>query len=548
MLPTFVIGLREGLEAALIVGIVAAFLRQRGRKDLLRLVWIGVGVAIGLCAIVGIGLKVLSAELPTRQQEGLETVVGLVAVAMVTYMVVWMKRNSRGLKKQLEGAADAAIVSGGGGALVFMAFLAVLREGFETAVFLLAAFNQSASPVASGGGAALGILVAVLLGYGIYRGGVRINLSKFFRATGLVLVLVAAGLLVSAAHTAHEAGWLNAGQGRTLDLTWLVHPGSVQSSLLTGMLGWQPRPVAAELIVWLVYLIPVGLYVAWPPGRPAPARKLAIGGACVAVVCLVAGLGALLWSPDKPAVAATESMPYSTSLAGVLASGAKPVDQVAAVSASRRGNGQVTVVDTVGGTRQTWTGRIVSTTQHDGRAADQVEATGSAPAPSGLPATLTLAQAATANGGRLPLGVNSGTERPTVPVTYTTTVTATVWLDESTGRVLDLGRSTVTVATAKFASVTSALAEPVRSVTMTATAKGKATAAATARHDVATTERRSLVQHLGGGLLVAAAAAAAVCAVFGVGRLRRRPWAIPSKSAPSPRPGIRAMTGVSARR
>lgn len=297
MLPTFVIGLREGLEAALIVGIVAAFLRQRGRRDLLRLVWIGVGIAIGLCLIVGIGLKVVSAELPTREQEGLETVVGLIAVVVVTYMVVWMKRNSRGLKKQLEGAADAAILSGGGGALVFMAFLAVLREGFETAVFLLAAFNQSSSPAASGGGAAIGIAVAVVLGYGIYRGGVKINLSKFFRATGLVLVLVAAGLLVSAAHTAHEAGWLNAGQSRTFDLTWLVQPGSVQSSLLTGMLGWQPRPVTIEVIVWLVYLIPVGLYVAWPPGRTAPARKLAFGGAYATLACVTAGLILLILVP-----------------------------------------------------------------------------------------------------------------------------------------------------------------------------------------------------------------------------------------------------------
>src|ERR1700712_5001897 len=130
MLSTFVIGLREGLEAALIVGIVAAFLKQRGRTDLLRLVWLGVGLAALICLGVGVGLHAYSAALPQKQQEGLETVVGAIAVAMVTYMVVWMRRHSRGLKKQLEGAAEDALQSGSGLALVAMAFLAVFREGF----------------------------------------------------------------------------------------------------------------------------------------------------------------------------------------------------------------------------------------------------------------------------------------------------------------------------------------------------------------------------------------------------------------------------------
>src|ERR1700742_4255544 len=141
MLPTFVIGLREGLEAALIVGIIAAFLRKQGRRDLLRSVFIGVGIAVVLCVAVGIALDALSKNLPQRQQEGLETVIGALAVGMVTYMVVWMRRHSRELKGQLEGMAADAMGQGGarvGRAMVLMAFLAVLREGFETAVFLIA--------------------------------------------------------------------------------------------------------------------------------------------------------------------------------------------------------------------------------------------------------------------------------------------------------------------------------------------------------------------------------------------------------------------------
>ncbi len=179
MLPTFVIGLREGLEAALIVGIIAAFLARQGRRDLLRWVFLGVATAVVLCVGVGVGLEVVSANLPHRQQEGLETVVGVLAVAMVTYMVIWMRQHSRQLKAQLEGfAADALRSNGGDGAaqaMVVMAFLAVLREGFETVVFLLAAFDAADNTTSAAGGAVLGIVVAVGLGYGIYRGGVRLN-------------------------------------------------------------------------------------------------------------------------------------------------------------------------------------------------------------------------------------------------------------------------------------------------------------------------------------------------------------------------------------
>ena len=245
MLPTFVIGLREGLEAALIVGIVAAFLRQRGRADALRLVWIGVAVAVGICVLVGIGLQLLSTNLPQAEQEGLETVVGAAAVVMVTYMIVWMRRHSRGLRHDLEAAASSALTAGTAWALVGMAFFAVLREGFETAVFLLAAFNASGSPIAAGVGALLGIVTASVIGYGIYRGGVRLNLARFFRLTGVVLVLVAAGLVASALHTAHEAGWLNVGQAQVLDLSWIIQPGSVTSALLTGVWGSLPaRPLS----------------------------------------------------------------------------------------------------------------------------------------------------------------------------------------------------------------------------------------------------------------------------------------------------------------
>ncbi len=268
MLATYVIGLREGLEAALIVGIVAAFLRQNGRTDALRLVWLGVALAVAICAAVAIGLEVWSASLPQAQQEGLETIIGIAAVVMVTYMILWMRRHARGMKRHLETAAASALARGTAMALVGMAVLAVFREGFETAVFLLAAFNASGNAVLAGLGAVLGVVTASVIGYGIYRGGVRLNLNRFFRLTGVVLVFVAAGLVATALHTAHEAGWLNFGQTQVADLTWIVAPGSVVAALLTGVLGIQPQPVVIEVVGYLLYLIPMLIVVLWPAARP----------------------------------------------------------------------------------------------------------------------------------------------------------------------------------------------------------------------------------------------------------------------------------------
>lgn len=276
MLPTFIIGLREGLEASLIVGIIAAFLIQRGERKALRPMWYGVGLAIALCAGVAAILEAVNHSLPHKQQEGLATVLALLAVAGVTYMVVWMKRHSRELKGSLERSAESALKLGSTWALVGMAFFAVLREGLETAVFLLAVFGSSKHPAETGTGAVLGVAVAVGLGFAIYQGGVRINLSRFFRFTGFVLVLVAAGLFASAVHTAHEAGWMNVLQAQAFDLRWLVAPDSVRAALLTGMLGLQPVPTVGETLAWVVYALPMALYVLWPAGPPVQTERQTI--------------------------------------------------------------------------------------------------------------------------------------------------------------------------------------------------------------------------------------------------------------------------------
>jgi high-affinity iron transporter len=278
MIPTFVIALREGVEASLIVGIIAAFLVREGRRDAMRQMWAGIAIAIALCVGIAVMLRVIGQELPQQEQEGLETVIGLIAVSAVSYMIVWMRRNARGIKQVLEGNAASALASGSAMALVGMAFLAVLREGFETSVFMLAAFQDASDTTAAGAGAVIGLVAAVAIGLGIYRGGVRINLSRFFRVTGLILVFVAAGLLATSLHTAHEAGWFNGLQSQAISLSWLVQPGTISGSLLTGMLGLQPAPTVGEAAVYLLYAVPMALYVLWPDRirrRPARARRRA---------------------------------------------------------------------------------------------------------------------------------------------------------------------------------------------------------------------------------------------------------------------------------
>ena len=364
---------------------------------------------------------------------------------MVTYMVVWMKRHSRELKGQLETLANDAMASDamhGGGraarAMVLMAFLAVLREGIETVIFLLAVFDQSSSASAAGFGAVLGIVVAVGLGYGIYRGGVRLNLSKFFRATGFVLVLVAAGLVVNALHTAHEAGWLNAGQGATFDLTWLVDPGSVQSSLLTGMLGLQPRPVVIEVIGWLVYFVPAAVFVAWPPGRSlarrAVSRALLIGGGIAALAAIVLAVLAPSAPVQRPATASAQ----------VVASGAR--------TAQVRLDGAYLPLAKVG------------TSTRDGLATDVYAATAPGRLAATMPTTVSYARVAELNGGRLPIGVQPRLAA-NATVHYADRVLTTVWIAPQTLRIVDV-RSVerVSATVASPGGGTFALSRPVRIV------------------------------------------------------------------------------------
>ncbi|MEH0543946.1 FTR1 family protein [Streptomyces sp. B21-105] len=256
MFSNYLIGLREGLEASLVVCILIAYLVKTERRDALKPVWAGVGVAVVIALAFGCVLEFGSQELTFKAQEALGGSLSIVAVALVTWMVFWMRRTARHLKAELHGKLDAALAMGTG-ALVATAFLAVGREGLETALFVWtsvhAAGDGTPRPLI---GAALGLATAVLLGWLFYRGALRINLARFFTWTGGMLVVVAAGVLAYGVHDLQEADWVPGLTEKAFDVSDTIPPDSWYGTLLKGVFNFQPDPTVVQVTVWLLYLIP----------------------------------------------------------------------------------------------------------------------------------------------------------------------------------------------------------------------------------------------------------------------------------------------------
>lgn len=275
MLAPFLIMLREGLEASLIVGIIAGHLRQTGRGAWLPAVWIGVFLAAALALFAGAGLQLAGAAFPQRAQELFEAVIGLVAVAVLLWMVFWMRRAARSMRATLHDGVDHALEREGGGAvwaLIGMVFLAVAREGLESVFFLLAIFQQSSGPAAPIG-AALGVAVSVVVGWLIYAGALRLNLRRFFRWTGVFIIFVAAGLLAGSVRALHEAGLWNGLQGRVWDLSRILPETDLAGAILSGILGYRESPTLGEVLVYAGFLaVMLWLYLREGPAvaaRPA---------------------------------------------------------------------------------------------------------------------------------------------------------------------------------------------------------------------------------------------------------------------------------------
>jgi high-affinity iron transporter len=254
--PAFFLMLREGLEAALIVGIIAAYLVKIGRRDVLGKVWLGVGLAVALSVGTGILVVATVGRLPLVVQATLEGLAALIAVAVLTWMLFWMRRQGRALKGELERGVEQALGDGSTVALVGLAFVAVVREGLESVLFLLAVGSSSGDTASILFGALAGLAVAIGIGWAIFAMGVRVNLRAFFTATGVVLIFVAAGLCAFAVAEFSEAG-LFANAGSVYDVGSVLPETSPLGSLLAGLFGFRSAPTPLEGIAYVGYLIPV---------------------------------------------------------------------------------------------------------------------------------------------------------------------------------------------------------------------------------------------------------------------------------------------------
>ncbi|GAA0674206.1 FTR1 family protein [Kitasatospora atroaurantiaca] len=278
MFGNYLIGLREGLEASLVVCILIAYLVKTGRRDRLTPVWAGITAAVVLSMAFGAVLQYGSTQLSFEAQEALGGSLSVVAVGLVTWMVFWMRRTARHLKAELHGKLDAALAMGTV-ALVVTAFLAVGREGLETALFIWTAVQATSDGVRPLVGAMLGLLTSVVLGWLFYRGALKINLAKFFTWTGAMLVVVAAGVLAYGVHDLQEAGWLGGMHDLAFDISTTIPKDSWYGTLLKGVFNFQPDPTVLQVAVWAAYLVPTlalflrGTSGSSPtPATPAPAE------------------------------------------------------------------------------------------------------------------------------------------------------------------------------------------------------------------------------------------------------------------------------------
>jgi high-affinity iron transporter len=282
MFANYLIGLREGLEAALVVSILIAYLVKTGNKHRQRPLWAGVVIAVLVSAGFGALLTYTSSNLSFEAQEAFGGSLSIVAVGFVTWMVFWMRRTARTLSSELRGRLDAALAMGSL-ALLFTALLAVGREGLETSLFVWSAVQATGDSTSPLVGAILGLLSSVVLGYLFYRGAVRIDLGKFFTWTGAGLILVAAGVLAYGVHDLQEAGWLPGLNSLAFDVSGTVAPDSWYGTILKGTVNFTPATTWLQAILWLAYLAPVTVLFFRPakavamssPPQPAAANAAA---------------------------------------------------------------------------------------------------------------------------------------------------------------------------------------------------------------------------------------------------------------------------------
>ena len=273
-------GLREGVEAALIVSIILAYLAKTGNQRHFGKIWVGAGLAVALSVAVGLVLFVTIGGFEEPAEQIFEGFAMLIAASVVTWMLFWMRRTSANIKGTLQAGVDRALVEGGIFGLAILAFTAVIREGIETALFLMgqatAAGTQASSTLV---GAIIGLAIAVGIGYGLYRGARVVNLRTFFSWTGIALIFIAAGLLSHGIHEFIEAGWISIGTGTAFDISAILpHEAEPENgalgvigSILRALVGYTSTPEWITFVAWLAYIVVV-LYLYTRPLRPAQPR------------------------------------------------------------------------------------------------------------------------------------------------------------------------------------------------------------------------------------------------------------------------------------
>ena len=269
-------GLREGVEAALIVSIICAYLVRTGNRRNFPTIFVGVGLAIGLSVVLGVALFVTVGTFEEPYEQLFEGITLLVAAAVVTWMLFWMRRQAASVKGELQAAVDRALDDGSARALGLLAFVAVIREGIETSLFLTgqaASADQGAGSVVVG--AVIGLAIALFLGVGFYQGTRRLNLASFFRWTGIALVFIAAGLLGVAVHEFIEIGMIPFGTATLFDLSAILphdpDAGNLLGQFLRALFGYTSTPETTTFVAWIAYVVIV-LTLYLRPIQPTPAR------------------------------------------------------------------------------------------------------------------------------------------------------------------------------------------------------------------------------------------------------------------------------------
>jgi high-affinity iron transporter len=280
-LASFLIGLREGLEVTLVVSILVAYLVKAGRRRELVPLWVGVAAAVALSVLFGALLTYTETTLlaDSGSRELFEAITSVLAVVLVTWMIFWMRRTARRLKGELHGRLESAI---GVGALAIagIAFIAVIREGLETALLFYAAVQGATSTLTPLLAVSAGIAASVLIGFGLYAGAIRVNLSRFFTVSGVLLVFVAAGIFTYGVHDFQEAGVLPGLHTTAFDITGVLDPNSWYGAAIAGMFNITGAPTVLETIAYLAYVVPVLIAFLWPSRRAAtPSRTGAVAGA-----------------------------------------------------------------------------------------------------------------------------------------------------------------------------------------------------------------------------------------------------------------------------